>query len=227
MKRKFHQICSRNQGFTLVEMIGVLAIIAILIALLLPKVFELIASSNARSLAAAIRTYETAAAKYYADIGTIWPLNVAGTPAQEGTGNSATATSLPARLTLDASDPLNVGTNQWVRFRGPYLEKFNSNVPPGLGTTMFMPSQTAIALGAATTGTNRGWDLKGDDGNSDLPTGARVAWLRVDGISDTEFNELDGIIDAGIGTNLAERQLRGRVKYNPGNDRLMIYLAHQ
>jgi hypothetical protein len=86
---------------------------------------------------------------------------------------------------------------------------------------------TGVALGTATTQTNVGWDLKGDDGNSDLPTGARVAYLRVDGVSDTEFNELDGIIDAGVGTNLAERQLRGRVKYSPGNDRLYIYMVHQ
>ena len=217
----------RSQGFTLVEMIGVLAIIAILIALLLPKIFSLIASSNARSLAAALRTYETAVANYYSDVGTLYPLNATGVPAAEAGGNSGTVTSLPARLTLNASDPLNTGTNQWVRFRGPYLEKFNTNTPPGLGTTMFMPATAAIALGGAVTGTNIGWDLKGDDGNSDIPTGARVAYLRVDGISDTEFNELDGIIDSGIGTNLAERQLRGRVKYNPANDRMYIYLAHQ
>jgi hypothetical protein len=69
--------------------------------------------------------------------------------------------------------------------------------------------------------------LKGDDGNSDLPTGARVAYIRVDGVSDTEFNEIDGIIDGGIGTTLAERQLRGRVKYSAANDRLYIYLTHQ
>ena len=227
MPRKLFRHIDHSQGFTLVEMIGVLAIIAILIALLLPKIFTLIASSKASSLAAAIRTYETAVAKYYGDIGTIWPLNAAGVPAQENTGMSANATSLAARLTLDASDPLNTGTNQWSRFRGPYLEKFNSNVPPGLGTTIFMPAQIAIGLGAATTETNMGWDLKGDDGNNDLPTGARVVYLRVDGVSDTEFNEIDGIIDAGIGTNLAERQLRGRVKYSAGTDRLYIYLTHQ
>jgi prepilin-type N-terminal cleavage/methylation domain-containing protein len=227
MPRKLFRPIGHSQGFTLVEMIGVLAIIAILIALLLPKIFNLIASSKASSLAAAIRTYETAVAKYYGDIGTIWPLNAAGVPAQENTGNSANATSLAARLTLDASDPLNTGTNQWSRFRGPYLEKFNSNVPPGLGTTILIPAQTAIGLGTATTATNMGWDLKGDDGNSDLPTGARVVYLRVDGVSDTEFNEIDGIIDAGIGTTLAERQLRGRVKYSTPNDRLYVYLTHQ
>lgn len=54
-------------------MIGFLAIIAILIALLLPKVFTLIASTNSRALAAAIRTYETAIVNYYADMGNVYP----------------------------------------------------------------------------------------------------------------------------------------------------------
>jgi len=215
------------KGFTLVEMIGVLAIIAILIALLLPKIFQLITSSKARSLAAAIRTYETATIKYYADVGTVYPLDATGVATSEGTGNSAMATSLAARLTLDISDPLNTGTNQWIRFRGPYLEKFNSSNPPGIGTAMYIPAVMAVALGTATTASNVGWDLKGDDGNSDLPTGARVAYLRVEGVSESEFNEIDGIIDPGIGTSATQRQLRGRVKYDTGTDFLYIYLAHQ
>jgi prepilin-type N-terminal cleavage/methylation domain-containing protein len=227
MPRQVFRPILRSGGFTLVEMIGVLAIIAILIALLLPKIFTLIASSNARSLAAAIRTYETAIVKYYADVGTVYPLNATGVPAANANGNSATPTSLPARLTLDVSDPLNTGANQWIRFRGPYLEKFNSNVPPGLGTNMIMPATAAVALGTATTSTNVGWDLKGDDGNSDIPTGARVAYLRVDSVSDTEFSEIDGIIDAGIGSTQIERQLRGRVKYDASNDQVYVYLVHQ
>ncbi len=227
MLRKLYQSSKKEQGFTLVEMIGVLAIIAILIALLLPKVFTLIASTNSRALAAAIRTYETAIVNYYADVGSVYPLNVAGTPAAENGGLSTTATSLAARLTLDVSDPLNVGTGSWPRFRGPYVEKFNSAVPPGYGTQITLRTTTSVALGTATTDSNIGWDLKGDDGNSDLPSASRTAYLRVEGVSDTEFNELDGIIDAGIGTNLAERQLRGRVKYRAANDRLYIYMQHQ
>ena len=92
---------------------------------------------------------------------------------------------------------------------------------------MYIPAQAAIALGTAITTTNVGWDLKGNDGNSDLPTGARVAYLRVNGVSDNEFNEIDGINDAGVGSTLTERQLRGRVKYAAAHDRLYIYLMHQ
>lgn len=71
MLKKIFRPGSHEYGFTLVEMIGVLAIIAILIALLLPKIFSLIASTKARSLAAAVRTYETGIVNYYADIGTV------------------------------------------------------------------------------------------------------------------------------------------------------------
>ena len=94
------------QGFTLIEMIGVLAVIAILVALLLPKVFEIMAESKANALVAAIRTYETAVVDYYSDVSSLLPLNVGGTPTAEATGDSSTATSLPARLTLaPAFDP--------------------------------------------------------------------------------------------------------------------------
>lgn len=227
MMRKMLRTTRGSQGFTLVEMIGVLAIIAILMALLLPKVFSLIGASNARSLAAAVRTYETSVVGYFADIGSLYPLNATGVPTAEAGGDSTTAISLGARLTLDRSDPLNTGANQWPRFRGPYVEKFNTANVPGFGATVLMPTAPAIALATATTGTNIGWDLKGDDGNSDLATGAQVAYLQVTGISVSDAEDIDGIIDPGIGTTEAERQLRGRVKYDSATSTLLVYLAHR
>jgi prepilin-type N-terminal cleavage/methylation domain-containing protein len=226
MMRKMLRTTRDSQGFTLVEMIGVLAIIAILMALLLPKVFSLIASSNARSLVAAVRTYETSVISYFADVGSLYPLNITGVPTAETGGDSTTAISLGARLTLDMSDPLNTGANQWPRFRGPYVEKFNTTNVPGFGATILMPTALAIALATPTTGTNIGWDLKGDDGNNDLATGAQAAYLQITGVTVGDAEEIDGIIDPGIGGTQAERQLRGRVKYDTVGGQLFIYLAH-
>ncbi|GJL54780.1 MAG: hypothetical protein NPIRA02_19120 [Nitrospirales bacterium] len=214
----------KEQGFTLIEMIGVLAVIAILVALLLPKVFEIMAESRANALVAAVRTYETAVVDYYSDIGSLLPLDVGGTPTVEATGDSATATSLGARLTLDAADALNTGANAWANFRGPYLAKFVSTVPPGLGTGVFMPATTPVAYGTTTDSTNIGWDLN-NDGNSDIPTNSNVVYVQFTGISPANFDDIDAIIDPGMGTG-ADRALRGRVKYDTGTGALMIYLNH-
>ena len=89
-----------SRGFTLIEMIGVLAVVAVLAALVLPKVFDVIAESRVNALAASVKAYETAVTKYYGDIGSLLPLNATGVPTAETTGDSATATSMAARLTL-------------------------------------------------------------------------------------------------------------------------------
>lgn len=107
-----------TKGFSLVEMIGVLAIIAILLALISPQVINQIKKGNAVGLAQSIPVYGKAVEDYYRDIGSLLPLNVAGVPTLETTGNSALPTSLPARLVLDASDPLNTGAAQWFDFVG-------------------------------------------------------------------------------------------------------------
>ena len=244
----------RKRGFTLVEMIGVLAIIAVLMALLFPKAFQLVASSHVQSLAAAIRTYETALTRYFTDLGTLYPLNVTGVPTAEATGNSTVPTSLPARLTLNASDPLNTGANQWRRFRGPYLERFDSANPPGLGTSMFMPATTPVAYGTSVTTTNLGWDLDAKDGLSDIPTGHTVVYLRITGIQQRDFLHLNNILDGGsslarsyspqidtaqppVLASLvagggggppppANTLTRGRLKYTVATQTALIYLAH-
>ena len=214
-----------DAGFTLIEMIGVLAVIAILVALLLPKVFEIMAESKANSLVGAVRTYETAVVDYYADIGSILPLNNGGNPSTQASGNSSNARSLPARLTLDQSDPLNTGNNSWAKFKGPYLTKFSTDTPPGFGTSIYMPARPPVAYGTATTATNRGWDLN-NDGNSDMPTNANVVYVYFTNIGNQDFENVDAILDSGIGSTATERQLRGRVKYDTSTSEMMIYLIH-
>ncbi len=213
-----------DEGFTLIEMIGVLAVIAVLVALVLPKVFGVIGDSKVNSFAAAVRTYETAVIEYYADIGSLLPLNVTGVPTAETGGDSTTAIGLPARLMLDASDALNTGAGKWPKFHGPYLAKIDTVSPPGIGAAITMPATAPVAYGTATTGVNIGWDLN-NDGNSDMPTTSSVVYLSVTDVSDSDFEKVDAIIDPGIGTTTALRVLRGRVKYDATTDVLLVYLA--
>ena len=215
------------RGFTLIEMIGVLAVVAVLAAMVLPKVFDVIAESKVNALAASVKAYETAVTKYYGDIGSVMPLNATGIPTVEATGDSATATSLAARLTLSRSDALVTAAGLWPKFRGPYLEKFDSASPAALGTAMYIPCVAAVAYGTAVTATNVGWDLKGDDGNSDLTTGTYVVYYHLTDIGIENFERLDAIIDRDIGTTSAMKQLRGRAKYDTATDDLYLYIAHR
>ena len=242
-----------KRGFTLVELIGALAIIAIFIALISPQIINQMGKGNVVALAQSIPVYRKAVEDYYRDISSLRPLNAAGVPTLETTGNSAVPTSLPARLMLDTSDPLNTGAGQWLRFRGPYLERFNSASPPALGTSMFMPAATSISYGASVTTTNLGWDLDTTDGLNDIPTGNTVVYLRITGIQQRDFIHLNNILDGG--TSLAKSHsphidtthppvlaslvagggggppptnttTRGRLKYNAGTQTVLIYLAH-
>jgi prepilin-type N-terminal cleavage/methylation domain-containing protein len=56
-------------GFTLIEMIGVLAVIAILAALLIPKIFEAISNARVNNAAVNTQTVKTAIADHYAKFG--------------------------------------------------------------------------------------------------------------------------------------------------------------
>lgn len=221
------QFMRNEQGFTLIEMIGVIAVIAILASMVAPKIFSTIQDARINALMSAAKTYESAVTKYYADLGTVQPLNAAGTPAIDATGNSATVTSLPARLILAKQDPLVGTTNLWPKFNGPYLEKFNTLSPP-FGTQIFMPSAVSVAYGTATTAANVGFDLKGTTGNSTIPTNSTVDYIQLTGISQDDFDKLDRALEPEIGTTAITKQLWGRAKWGAaGGGTALIYLAHQ
>lgn len=56
-----------NKGFTLVEMIGVLAIIATIAGALLPRVFQAITDSQVNSVAQSVRGLKGAVSEFYAE----------------------------------------------------------------------------------------------------------------------------------------------------------------
>src|SRR5213595_1682884 len=63
------------KAFTLIEMIGVLAVIAILAALLIPKIFEAINNSRVNNAAVSYNTVKTALADHYAKWGSLLSSN--------------------------------------------------------------------------------------------------------------------------------------------------------
>jgi len=77
-----------RSGFTLIEMIGVLAVIAILASMLIPRVFEAINSARVNSTAVACETIKTAAADHFGKYGQFDLLN-GTTIFQPGTANIA------------------------------------------------------------------------------------------------------------------------------------------
>lgn len=62
---------NRNSGFTLVEMIGVLAVIAILASLLVPRVFQAIGDSKINNASSTTLSIKSAVSEYYGKYGKI------------------------------------------------------------------------------------------------------------------------------------------------------------
>jgi len=211
-------------------MIGVLAIIAILVAAVAPRIFEAIEDSKVTSTATLIKAIQVATTKYFADMGTLNPINdptqASPTPffvAANSDGNTV-ATALSTSLTYTKTATQDAG--EWPRFRGPYLESFSVTDVP-MGTSMRLSSMNSAGFGAAVNAANEtNYDLSGD-GNADISLNSRIVSLVITGVSQREWEKLDGIIDAaGVeGKTAAQRQAQGRVKY--ANGIVRVYIAHR
>src|SRR3954462_2254282 len=66
---------SARKAFTLIEMIGVLAVIAILASLLIPKIYEAINNARISNSALSYNTVKTALADHYAKYGSLTSSN--------------------------------------------------------------------------------------------------------------------------------------------------------
>jgi prepilin-type N-terminal cleavage/methylation domain-containing protein len=198
-----------QKGFTLIEMIGVLAIIAILVAAIGPRIFDTIQDSRITNAVTFVRTLESATTRYFADVGTLQALNNA-TGAAVNPNNDANARLLADMLSLQQA-PVTAGL--WSRWRGPYMPDLRLNNPP-IGTTMFVEARngTGPALAAAN---NTAWDLNGDGASN--AAGRQIIALEIRGVPQAQFERVDAILDAGIGDTPAEKQARGRVKWNAAN----------
>jgi type II secretory pathway pseudopilin PulG len=206
-------------------MIGVLAIIAILAVVIVPKVFSTIASSRVTSAVGTVNTMRTAVTEFAGKYGTI-PVTVAASRIDD---LLITAGILDTRFnvkigTQPGATPVAGAT--WSNSTGAWV---------ATGGTSQANQSRVICLASAPTaapGTGTNYRL---DGVANLPAGARVASAVITGVSIADARDLSLKIDGESltqGTTSVAADVAGKVTYAaPGAGAttvtVYIYLAHQ
>lgn len=218
-----------QRGFSLVEMIGVLAIIAVLAVIIVPKVFSTIASARITSAASSTGAMKSAVVELAAKYGT---LPVTGT-------NSRLDDLLVTDGLIDSRFAVKIGTPQtlpeiagatWTRANGAWVSAGGAN--QANQTKLICLATTAASIAAvpsAAAGAN--YHL---NGAASLPLGSRVVSAVIRGVTGTEARELSLRIDGDAYTELTPATVdnRGKVVYavpaaNTGLTNVYVYLVHQ
>jgi|SRR5881394_1994651 len=196
-----------TRGFTLIEMIGVLAVIAILAALLVPKIFEAINNARVNNAAVSYNTAKTALADHYAKFGTMLSSN--GTPIVAGVGESTNFDKvLVAEAFMDK----------------PFIVKI------GDGTGNRVEIIPAVTAATAVTAANAGFDLDGSGVAVNDAPGSVVVWAVIDGVTAGDAKDLNDRIDGPTLGVTTGADLKGRVKYaDPagGTTTVYMYISHR
>jgi prepilin-type N-terminal cleavage/methylation domain-containing protein len=201
---------ARNQsGFTLIEMIGVLAVIAILAALLIPKVFNAIADAKVNNAVVSAETVKTAIADHYGRYGkfdTLFGTNTLASTTAAPYTNFDTSVLIPEGL-LDKPFQTKIGLSWTVQFR---------------------PCNT---VGAVPTGADGSYSLDGNGTNN--AAGQYVVEAIIKGVSEPDAQGISSRLDGqGLSTQaIGTSDLQGRVKYTApaagANTDVYIYLTHR
>jgi prepilin-type N-terminal cleavage/methylation domain-containing protein len=213
----------RQHGFSLVEMIGVLAIIAILAVIIVPKVFSTIASARITSAASSIAAMKSAITEFAGKYGTI-----------PTTGNNSRIDDLLftdgllegrflVKIGTQAGNPPIVGAT-WTRANGAWTATGGNDQRTQSRLICVTSNQNAPAGGA-------NYRL---DGTTNLPAGSRVVSAVVVNCTVAEARELSLKIDgenfSTTQANATQADAGGKVIYAAsanGITTAYVYITHQ
>src|ERR1051326_1826070 len=196
----------RATGFTLIEMIGVLAVIAILAALLIPKVFDAINNSRINNTAVSIATVKTGVSDHFGRFG---DFNLLG-----GTN----ALSLPI-TNYDAAVLMPEGF-----LDKPFLAKISAD------------ASIQVVAGASAGPSGLGFSLSQDLSvtNNAVALADQVVQAVLPGVSAQDAKDLNDRIDsASMGAaSLTAADYQGRVAYvapsgSPATTTVYVYITHR
>ena len=141
-----------KKGFTLIEMLAVIAIIAVLVAIIVPAVGSSTLKAKASTDAANLRSVLSAATIEYAEKGNLEDLSVA-VPAAK----SVTATTVEIYKNGDALEAYYVNNSSY------YAITAFSNVAEAIEVNGEVVDEV-VALETAPTAANKVWPVAADDG---------------------------------------------------------------
>lgn len=196
------------------ELIGVLAIVATLSALLVPQVLGVISRSRVLDAVGAYNSIKSGAITYAAKYGR---LGDAQGRALDVTADPEVATNWDREVLL----PLNL-----------IDERFRTRI----ATAVAVQVRVSVPADTAPDVSNAAYNLLGLDGSPNLTAGAKhVLDVRLTGVLLDDARELNRHIDGDfnqLGETAAGTDLRGRVKYDflasptPGLGDVYLYLTH-
>jgi type IV pilus assembly protein PilA len=214
----------RRAGFSLVEMIGVLAIIAILAVVIVPKVFSTIASSRITQTIGSVTSMKSAISEFSGKYGTV-PVTTANSRIDD---LLMAAGMLEGRFVVkigqQPSDPVTAGAT-WTYANGAWTAAGGASQA---SESRIAAIASSTAAPSAAVGAN--FRL---DGTADLPAGSRVVYAVVSNLLAKEALELSLRLD---GDNLSEADSTtadnaGKVVYAApdanGITDAYVYVAHQ
>ncbi|HEX5399005.1 MAG TPA: type II secretion system protein [Verrucomicrobiae bacterium] len=223
----------KTHGFTLLEMIGVLAIIAILAAVLIPKVFAAIDNARVNNAAMSCNTIKTGVIDHYAKYGSLTAGLDTTAPVNFPAPTNNYDSFLLTEGIIDKMFAVKIGsggTNTTI-----ILDTCDGgNVTPTAPQTVTLPYISHVTGQAA-------FNL-GGSGTNNLATGSDVIYAAITGVNLNDARALNSAIDGnsanlgeagpnGSTTAGTETDLDGRVKYKfPSAGALTtvyVYLTHR